>query len=76
MEALPYTAEVAAATAPLYARVSSVVPEIEWPVHAPYVAAINALKREKLAVILAHNYMTPLVREIEHFDSLRTVGYL
>ena len=38
---------------------SHVIPEIEWPVHAPYVIAINALKREKNAVILAHNYMTP-----------------
>jgi quinolinate synthase len=36
-----------------------VVPEIEWPVFAPYIAAINALKRQKQAVILAHNYMTP-----------------
>ena len=59
MEPLPYTAEIAAATAPFYARVKHVVPEIEWPVFAPYVAAINALKREKRAVILAHNYMTP-----------------
>src|SRR5215475_9122822 len=59
MEALPYTSEIAAKTAPLYSRVRSVVPEIEWPVHAPYVAAINALKREKQAVILALNYMTP-----------------
>jgi quinolinate synthase len=59
MEQLPYTAEIAAQTAPLYARVSHVIPEIEWPVFAPYVAAINALKREKHAVILAHNYMTP-----------------
>ncbi len=32
---------------------------MEWPVHAPYVKAINDLKREKNAVILAHNYMTP-----------------
>jgi quinolinate synthase len=56
---LLYTPAVAAATAPLYAGVRHVVPEIEWPVHAPYVAAINALKREKQAVILAHNYMTP-----------------
>ncbi len=56
---LPYTPDVAAATKDLYARVSHVIPEIEWPVHAPYVAAINALKREKNAVILAHNYMTP-----------------
>jgi quinolinate synthase len=59
METLPYTAEVAAATAPFYSRVKHVVPEIEWPVFAPYVAAINALKRDKRAVLLAHNYMTP-----------------
>src|SRR4249920_3492550 len=58
-ESLSYTSEIAAATAALYARLSTVVPEIEWPVHAPYVAAINRLKREKHAVILAHNYMTP-----------------
>jgi len=59
METLPYTAEIAAAAAPFYARVKHVVPEIEWPVFAPYVVAINALKREKRAVVLAHNYMTP-----------------
>ena len=56
---LPYTPEIAEATRGLYAKVSHVIPEIEWPVHAPYIAAINALKREKNAVILAHNYMTP-----------------
>jgi quinolinate synthase len=56
---LPFTPEVAAATAPLYRKVAHVVPEIEWSVHAPYIAAINALKAEKHAVILAHNYMTP-----------------
>jgi quinolinate synthase len=61
MDTLPYTAEVAAATAQLYARVKDVVPEVEWPVFAPYIAAINALKRERQAVILAHNYMTPQI---------------
>jgi len=36
-----------------------VIPEIEWPVHAPYVARIRELKRQCNAVILAHNYQTP-----------------
>ncbi len=54
-----YTPEVAAATATYYDHVKSVIPEVEWPVHAPYVAAINALKKERNAVVLAHNYMTP-----------------
>jgi quinolinate synthase len=43
----------------LYAKVSQVIPEIEWAVHVPYVNAINDLKKQRNAVILAHNYMTP-----------------
>jgi len=56
---LEYTPAVAAATQPIYEQVKSVIPEFEWPVHAPYIEAINRLKRERNAVILAHNYMTP-----------------
>ena len=56
---LAYTDAVARATRDLYAKVSSVIPEVEWPVHAPLIAEINRQKREKNAVILAHNYMTP-----------------
>ena len=56
---LPYTPAVAAATAELYDRVRAVVPEAEWPVHAPYIDAIERLKRSRGAVVLAHNYQTP-----------------
>src|SRR5215831_2686367 len=56
---LEYTTEVAVATKPIFERMRGVVPEIEWPVHAPYVAAIHELKAKLNAVILAHNYQTP-----------------
>jgi quinolinate synthase len=58
-EGLAFTPEIAEATAPIYARMSRVVPEVEWPFHAPYIHRINQLKRELDAVILAHNYQTP-----------------
>ncbi|NCF50553.1 quinolinate synthase NadA [Gammaproteobacteria bacterium] len=45
--------------APLYERVRSVIPDVEWAVHAHYIAAIADLKKTRNAVILAHNYQTP-----------------
>ena len=55
---LPYTNEVKALTDHLYERVRHVITPIEWPAFAPLIAAINTLKKERNAVILAHNYMT------------------
>ncbi|HEX4197162.1 MAG TPA: quinolinate synthase NadA [Caulobacteraceae bacterium] len=56
---LAFTSEVEVATGPIWEKVRSRVTPLEWRLQAPLVAAINALKREKNAVILAHNYMTP-----------------
>lgn len=56
---LNYTPDVALRTQPIYETLRHVIPEVEWGVHAPYIAAINDLKREMNAVLLVHNYQTP-----------------
>ncbi|MBC9956894.1 quinolinate synthase NadA [Yimella sp. cx-51] len=53
--------EGAAVSAATYDQVRHVIPEVEWALFEPEIEAIQRLKREQDAVILAHNYMTPEV---------------
>ena len=68
-ELRPWSQRLLSELEPLYQRLRDVVPEIEWPVHAPYIEAIERLKETRNAIVLAHNYQTP---EIFHTVADRT----
>jgi len=56
---LEFTPAIEHELADIYAKVKKVIPFEEWKIHAPYIKAINDLKQQRNAVLLAHNYMTP-----------------
>ncbi len=56
---VPYSADMDTQFAPIKALLSKKYTHIDWVEQAPLIEAITRLKREKNAVVLAHNYMTP-----------------
>jgi len=54
-----YSPELAARHAATYDRVKDVIPALDWQAHLPWIDAIQALKKQRNAVVLAHNYQAP-----------------
>lgn len=54
-----WTPELAERHAALGARLEQLVPCLEVPLHLAWIDAIERLKRERGAVIMAHSYQSP-----------------
>jgi quinolinate synthase len=54
-----WTADLMERYAEMMARAGEGVPCLEWPFHLPWIDAIEQLKRERGAVIMAHSYQSP-----------------
>ncbi len=54
-----FTDEVAVATQPVWEKIHDMVSDVDWLLKAPLIHQINQLKRERRAIILAHNYQSP-----------------
>ena len=50
---------VKAGTAKIYDKLKYSIPDLEWPILAPYIFEINKIKKKNNFTILAHNYQTP-----------------
>ena len=45
---LEFTKEIERNTANIYQKIKSVIPALEWPLHAPYIYKINELKKKRM----------------------------
>lgn len=54
-----WTPDLEARHAPLVEKLEQLLPCLEVPLHLPWIEAINALKKERGAVIMAHSYQSP-----------------
>ena len=62
---MEFTQEVKQATDPIYQKISKVMPEIEWSVHAPYIHKINKLKNKLTKRLLPINIIDGKLHEGE-----------